>query len=198
MKANLDQWIRDARDDTPDSGEYRRLNRGILKERMSTVVSHRRRNHRVLLVSVSLVFVMLFSGQLNQLGSDDFDTIGEDLDGFNRAEAAGECELVWIQGTSYGGKTDWLKYEKQVIDGKTINTGSGLDDRRGDEPDNFADFHVKHEPEIIEKTNSTPPQRETVMTFDGVVCNVEIWVFHFPEFGEVIRYIGTPIQKNSS
>jgi len=32
------------------------------------------------------------------------------------------------------------------------------------------------------------------MTFDGVVCKVKIWVFNYPEYGEVTRYIGTPIQ----
>jgi len=226
MKANLDKWIKDAKDEVPESGEYRRLNRAMLKERMANMAPRRRRHHRVLLGVLSLVFLMLFSGQLNQLGSDGFDTIREDwvspigknvplikdkfsgqphsgledlsakdLDEFYRAEAAGEGEIVLVQGTSYGGKTDWLKYVNQVINGKIIKTGVGLDEGPDVEPDNFEDFLVKHELEIIEKTNSTPPQRETVMTFDGVVCNVEIWVFHFPEFGEVIRYIGTPIQK---
>jgi len=223
MKANLDQLIKDARDDVPNSGEYRRLNRVMLKERMATA-GPRRRHHRVLLVTLSLVFLMMYSGQLNQLGSDDFemaredwvnlrgktipvmrnefrgnsfsvpkDFTPEDLDEMNRSILAGEGELVWVQGTSYGGKTNWLKYVNRVINGKIQGTGGSLEDRPHVEPDNYLEFLVEHAREIVEMTDSTPPQRETVMTFDGVVCNVKIWVFHFPEYGEVIRYMGTPI-----
>ena len=75
MKANLDKMIKDAKDEVPESGEYRRLNRAMLKERMANMAPRRRRRHRVLLGVLSLVFLMLFSGQLNQLGSDGFDTI---------------------------------------------------------------------------------------------------------------------------
>ena len=75
MKANLDNLIKDAKDDVPDSGEYRRLNRAMLKEHIANMAPRRRRRHRVLLGILSLVFLMLFSGQLNQLGSDGFDTI---------------------------------------------------------------------------------------------------------------------------
>jgi hypothetical protein len=74
MRANLDKWIKDAKDDVPDSGEYRRLNRILLKERMITSGPDRRRHHWVLLVVIILVFLMLLSGQLNQLGSDGFET----------------------------------------------------------------------------------------------------------------------------
>ncbi len=73
MKSNLDKWIKDAKDDVPDSGEYRRLNRAMLKERMASTAPGRRRFPRVLLGAFSLVFLMMFSGQLNQLGSDSFD-----------------------------------------------------------------------------------------------------------------------------
>jgi hypothetical protein len=226
VKANLDKWIKDAKDDVPDSGEYRRLNRALLKGHMANMAPRRRRRHRVLLGSLSLVFLMLFSGQLNQLGSDDFDLImedwvsplgkdvpvakhqfsgqsftgledlsTEDLDEFYRAVSAGEGEIVWVQGTSYGGKTKWLKYVKQVVNGKIVNRGGVLDDRPFVEPDNYLEFLVKHVHEIEKKTRTEPHQSETVMTFDGVVCNVKIWVFHFPEYGEVIRYVGTPIQE---
>jgi len=198
MKNNLDKWIMDARDDVPDSGEYRRLNRVMLKERMTTMDTGRgRRHHRVLLGSFSLLFLMMFSGQLNQLGSDSFDTVREDWtspDELNRAMAAGEGELLWVQGTSYGGKTNWLKMVKFVVNGKIDPRGMDLDDRTDIEPDNYLDFLVKYARDIVKKTESTPHQRETVMTFDGVVCKVKIWVFNYPEYGEVTRYIGTPIQ----
>ena len=224
MKANLDQLIKDARDDVPDSGEYRRLNRVMLKERMANAGPHRR-HHRVLLVSLSLVFLMMFSGQLNQLGSDDFEMVREDwinprgktipvmknefrgntftvpegfspedLDEMSRSIMADEGELVWVQGTSYGGKTTWLKYVNRTINGKTQGMGGSLEDRPHVEPDNYLEFLVEHAREIVEMTKSTPPRRETIMTFDGVACNVKIWVFQFPEYGEVIRYMATPIQ----
>ena len=227
MKANLDKWIKDAKNDVPESGEYRRLNRAILKERMAKMAPRRRRRHRVLLGVLSLVFLMFYSGQLNQLGSDDFDLIledwvsplgkdvpvakhqfsgqsftgledlsTEDLDEFYRTVSAGEGEIVWVQGTSYGGNTKWLKYVKRVVNGKIVNQGHALDDRPFVEPDNYLEFLKKYVYEIENKTRSIPHQRETVMTFDGVICNVKIWVFHFPEYGEVIRYLGTPTQKN--
>ncbi len=224
MKNNLDKWIRDARDDVPDSGEYRRLNRVMLKDRMGA--SRSRRHHRVLLGSFSLVFLMMFSGQLNQLGSDDFEMLREDwvnprgetipvmrnefrgntftvpkdfspedLDEMNRSIIAREGELVWVQGTSYGGKTNWTTFVNRVINGKIQGMGGSLDDRPYVEPDNYFEFLDKYAREIVKKTKTTPPQRETVMTFDGVVCNVKIWIFQYPEYGEVIRYVGTPIQE---
>jgi hypothetical protein len=60
MKANLDKWIKDAKADVPDSGEYRRLNRILLKERMHTTGTGHRRLHRVLLVSFVLVGLLFF------------------------------------------------------------------------------------------------------------------------------------------
>ena len=68
MKANLDKWIKDAKDDVPDSGEYRRLNRILLKERMHTTGTGRRRVFRVLLVSVILVVLILFFWPIQPAG----------------------------------------------------------------------------------------------------------------------------------
>ena len=74
MNVNLDTWIKDASIEIPDSGEYRRLNRALLKERMALLATRRQRHHRVLLMVLSVVFIMMTSGQVNQLGSDSFDT----------------------------------------------------------------------------------------------------------------------------
>lgn len=74
MKDNLDKWIKDAQDEVPDSGEYRRLNRAMLKERMLTVNPRRSRTHRLLVMAASLLILIGFSGQVSQLGSDSFDT----------------------------------------------------------------------------------------------------------------------------
>ena len=74
MADNLDKWIKDSKADTPDSGEFRRLNRILLKDRMATVVPARRRRFRLFLVLVTLVFLLLLSGQVTQLGSDNFES----------------------------------------------------------------------------------------------------------------------------
>jgi hypothetical protein len=116
------------------------------------------------------------------------------VDELNRSILAGGGDFLSVQGTSYGGKTTWLKVVNRVINGKILKINDDLNDRPDVEPDNYVEFLVKYNREIVEKTRSTPPQSETVMTFDGVVCNVKIWVFNFPEYGEVIRYMGTPIQ----
>ena len=228
MKANLDKWIKDAKDEVPESGEYRRLNRAMLKERMAVMAPRRRRRHRVLLGVLSLVFLMLFSGQLNQLGSDSFDVVrededfvspwgtiyplmknefrgnsftvprsysAEDIDELNRSLAAGEGKIELVKGTSFGGKTVWTKIITRVVNGKIENRGTSLEDRPYEVPDDWDNFVLKHYREMDNKTKSMPHQRETVMTFDGVACEMKIWVFHFPEFGEVIFYMGTPIQE---
>jgi hypothetical protein len=225
VKANLDKWIKDAKDDVPDSGEYRRLNRALLKERMHTTGTGRRRLHGVLLVSIILVVLVFFSGSLNQLGSDDFKTVRDDyvnlqgnavpvlknefrgnsfiipkdftpadLDEMNRAIAAGEGEIIAVYGTSYGGKTNWIKYVKQIINGKVNKMGQDLADRPDVTLDNYMKFLEVHMQDIVEKTRTSPHQREALMTFDDVLCNMKIWVFHFPEYGEVLRYQGVPVE----
>lgn len=74
MKENLDQWIKDAKESTPDSGEYRRLNRALLKEHILTTRPRRTRRHRVLVVAVAVAVLFLSAGQISQLGSDGFGT----------------------------------------------------------------------------------------------------------------------------
>jgi hypothetical protein len=73
MADNLDQWIKDSKVETPDSGEFRRLNRVLLKDRIAVVVPARRRRFRFILVVISLALLSLLSGQISQLGSDSFD-----------------------------------------------------------------------------------------------------------------------------
>lgn len=225
MKANLDKWIKDAKADVPDSGEYRRLNRALLKERMHTTGTGHRQLFRVLLVSFVLVVLLFFSGPFNQLGSDDFETVRDeyvtfrgdtipflknefrgssfaipkgftpaDLDEMNRAITAGEGEIMAVYGISYGGKTSWIKYVKQITNGKINKMGQDLADRPDVTPDNYLKFLEAHIKDIVEKTRTSPPQREALMTFDGVLCKMKIWVFHFPEYGEVLRYQGVPVE----
>jgi hypothetical protein len=74
MADNLDKWIKDSKVVTPDSGEFRRLNRILLKDRMATVVPARRRRFRLILVLFILVLLLLLSGQVSQLGSDISET----------------------------------------------------------------------------------------------------------------------------
>lgn len=75
MNDNLDKWIKDARETTPDSGEYRRLNRILVKERLVARNPSRKRQHRVLIFLVTLLALLIFSGQISQLGSNTFETI---------------------------------------------------------------------------------------------------------------------------
>lgn len=74
MRDNLDKWIKDAKEDTPDSGEYRRLNRVLVKERMITEVPGRKRRHRLLIFLVALLMMVSVSGKISQLGSNSFDS----------------------------------------------------------------------------------------------------------------------------
>ena len=74
MADNLDKWIKDSKEETPDSGEFRRLNRVLLKDRMRTVVPARRRRFRFFLVLVILILLLLLSGQISQLGGESSET----------------------------------------------------------------------------------------------------------------------------
>ncbi len=226
MKENLDRWIKDAKDEVPDSGEYRRLNRVLLKERMLSAGPGHRRQHRVLLVSVILIFLLLISGQFAKLGGDGFNAIiedwvnsrgetipvlrnefrgntftapkdftSEDLDELNHALAAGDGELLAVWGISYGGKTSWIKYVKRMINGKIDKRGESPQDRPAVEPDNYQKFLETHMREIVQKTKILPAQREALMTFDGIPCKMQIWVFHFPDYGEVLRFKGVPVEE---
>ncbi|MEN8006350.1 MAG: hypothetical protein ABFS42_05010 [Candidatus Krumholzibacteriota bacterium] len=226
MKDHLDKYIHDSKVILPDTGEYRRLNRALLKERMNKVAPDRARHHKLLVIALSLVLVMGLSGQVSQLGSDDFDAVPEDLlmitgktvstmknefrntrfsvpqdysqedlEELNRSIAADDGKLLGVTGISYGGKTKWLKDVQMVVNGKILETGMNLTDRPHERPDNFDDFLLAHNKEIHLLTRSEPFQRETVMTFDGVACRVRIWEFHFPGFGQVTRYVGTPVQE---
>jgi hypothetical protein len=74
MHDNLDKWIKSAREVTPDSGEYRRLNRVLVKERMITAAPGRKRHHPILIFSLALLMMVAFSGKISQLGSNSFET----------------------------------------------------------------------------------------------------------------------------
>ena len=229
MKSNLDKWIKDARDDAPDSGEYRRLNRAMLKERMDAMGTNRRRNHRVLLGVLSLVILMLFSGQVNQLGSNGFDTTtsttilplsggtvtvhenafrgGEvnlledfsesDIDEFHRSVAAGEGEMVKVSGTSYGGKTNWVKLVRRVINGKENLSGEIVQDPKPESPRDIDEFIKAHNNDLRTRSKSEPPHGEMRMVIDGILVDFKFWTFEYTGYGEVTRYLGTPINKNS-
>lgn len=75
MRDNLDKWIKDAKEDTPDSGEYRRLNRVLVKERLLAQNPSRKRRHRVLITAMVTLVMIMFSGKISQLGSNSFEFI---------------------------------------------------------------------------------------------------------------------------
>ena len=227
MKTNLDKWIKDARNDAPDSGEYRRLNRAILKERMDTMgTSRRRRHHRMLLGIFSLVFLMMFSGQINQLGSDSFDTTTStttillsgntetvyenvfrggsvvlpglseaDVEDYHRSVAAGEGELVKVTGTSYGGKTRWVKIVRRTINGEENVGGDIVHDPKPETPHDFFKFMKAHAEDFNARIKLEPPHGETKMVIDGILVNFQYWTYEYPGYGEVTRYTGTPVQE---
>jgi hypothetical protein len=75
MHDNLDKWIKDAREVTPDSGEYRRLNRVLVKERILTRNPSRKRRHRALITAIVALIMIVFSGTVSQLGSNSFEFV---------------------------------------------------------------------------------------------------------------------------
>ncbi len=225
MNANLDKWIKDARDDVPDSGEYRRLNRAMLKDRMAATTPRRRRIHKMLLGSLSLVFLMLFSGQVSQLGSDSFDTTTDtiiltmsgdtvtfyenvfrggsavlpdfseaDVEDYHRSVAAGEGELVKVTGTSYGGKTNWDKIVRRIINGKENLGGEIVKDPKSETPHDFLKFMKDHVADFNARLKLEPPHGEMQMVVDGILVDFQFWTYEYPGYGKVTRYTGTPAQ----
>lgn len=146
MSDRFEELIKASSAEMPDPGEYRRLNRSALRSRLRRMESPKRR-HTLVLVMSCLAITVLFSGQLNKLGSDDFDleifegtnALGgasgiyrdeftgstlvfrgteEDARELLLQKAAQEGSLHSVSGLSYGGKTDWAFAYTHDINGK--------------------------------------------------------------------------------
>lgn len=225
MADNLDKWIKDSKAVTPDSGEFRRLNRILLKDRMATVVPARRRRFRLILVLFILVLLLLMSGQVTQLGSDNFDskvtaefrpylndsvTIHEnvfrggsvtlpqdfseaDIDEYQRSVAAGEGTVVKATGLSYSGKTSWLIFVTRNINGRENTKGRSTENPPSQDPENLLQFLQNHYRDLISRTKTDPPHATERLTLEGILFEVDIWIYEYPEYGQVTRYIGFPV-----
>lgn len=227
MKSNLDTWIKDAKEAVPDSGEYRRLNRALLKERIQKANPDRRKNHRLLVMAASLIILVGFSGQISQLGSDSFETATStailpgsgdtvtvhsnvfrggavnlpehfseaDVDEYTRSVAAGEGEIIKVNGISYGGRTSWVKIVRRTINGQINEGGDETRDPPSQEPANFFAFLKDHSRDLTARIKSEPPHGSMQMTVDGVLMDLDYWTFEYPGFGSVTRYEGIPAAR---
>jgi hypothetical protein len=188
MADNLDKWIKDSKVEAPDSGEFRRLNRVLLKDRMATVIPARRRRFRLLLVMVTLVLLLLVSGQISHLGSDSFETkISTEYC------AALDDTVIKATGLSYGGKTSWLKYVTRDINGRENTEGRATENPPSQEPENILQFLQEHYRDLVARTKIDPSHATQRLTLDGILFEFEIWTYEYPGFGEVTRYVGFPV-----
>jgi|GEM_PF-6452056 len=224
MTDNLDKYIKDSKVITPDSGEYRRLNRALIKEKLAHR-SHLGARHRVLVTSMVTALLLMMSGQVSQLGSDSFDVTktrelqfnGDsinvyhddfgggtinlpagfteiDIDEYMRAAAADEGAFRKVFGISYSGKTFWRKIITRNINGEEMNEGVATKIPPSQEPDNYEKFIPAYFPELIAKTRQEPPHGTMEMVVDGVLVVFSVWTYEFPEYGEVTYYLGFPVE----
>lgn len=73
MSDRFDDLLKASAAETPDPGEYRRLNRAALRDHISHPRTGPIHRHRLIVVTACIGIMILFSGQTSQLGSDDFE-----------------------------------------------------------------------------------------------------------------------------
>ena len=190
MSENLDKYIKDSKVIPPDSGEYRRLNRILLKKRMASG-PERSNRHRILILLVVVVFILLVSGQISQHGKDSSE-VGETTDPVTIAPVTGT--VVKVIGISYGGKTQWIKFTRKPVQGEDITSGEPTLSPLSETPDNWDHFLASHFSGLREKASTDPPHQQFQMTADGVLLDVSAWTYEFPTYGEVTRYEGIPVE----
>jgi len=208
MNFNLDRWIKEAKDDVPDSGEYRRLNRVMLKERMLAANPDHRLYRRMFLAVVILVVLLILSVQFNPWGSDSFKATPSVLESppgntiiahenvvGSANVASGTGTIMEVTGLSYGGKTQWLKLVKRSVNGK-VNVGEETPKNPASEiPANHIQFLNTYWSDLKAKTVTDAPHKKQRMAVDGVMLDFRIWTYEYPGFGQVTRYVGKPVDK---
>lgn len=146
MTDRFDELIREAAPEVPDTKVTRQVNRALMHECIRRDHPRRKRNYRLGLVAAGLALVVVFSGQVQDVGSDGFNMIqiedskvpggvvknefrgrgfnvleGEteqDIQETNLQVSADEGIVVEVEGWLLDGDYYWVIKRKYLINGK--------------------------------------------------------------------------------
>lgn len=225
MMDRFTDLIRNSRPVLPGDSTFRRLNRLVLREPTIPASQGRNRRRTFVMVTACLALLVLFSGQVNQLGSDDFEYIAgtakdsrgldvrvyedtfdgsslmsnmsvEEVTEYQQAYAANDGTPSKLVGYEYGGRAQWIVYRKFMIDGV-------LQERPAenppwlpqDTPRDFGEFMKTHNQEMKTRMARIPPTELFTLEIFGVAFRVQAWKHTFPKYGEVIYSRGYPLEN---
>ena len=117
-----------------------------------------------------------------------------DIDEYNRSVAAGEGQIIRVTATSYGGKTNWIKIVRRMVNGKVHESGSSVNNPKSQELKNELEFYKNDYRGLSAKAKTEPPHGSVQMVMDGVLMDVDFWKFEHPVYGEVTLYNGIPAE----
>lgn len=153
MTDRFDEIIQGSRPEMPDPAEYRRLNRVPLRKPVRRFPVLPKPGPSFVVATTCFALLVLFSGQISQLGSDDFETnptqeldaLGneatihtdevrgstlvfhgsdEDAKELLQQKAAGEGILSYVSCIGYGGQTRWMFVYMHEINGVMHRTNT--------------------------------------------------------------------------
>ena len=221
MSDQFEKLIRDSAPEIPDPGEYRRLNRVALRERLHEMEKPKR-SHSLVVATACLALMVLFSGQLSNLGSDGWDLIqgeypgvdGEPVKRFadpnnsfslvgaenlreaqdiQQAFVARDAEPVRVTCLAYAGLAYWNVYGLAEIDGQIQESSMDLTGILPKENlPRMAEFYENHFSELMKLSKTQAPDSTARLVIFGVEFELESWTATFPEFGEVTFSRGVP------
>lgn len=122
MTDKFGKLMRDAAADVPDAGEFRRLNRGLLKDRMLVTQPRSRRAFRRNQVLAAVLFGLVISAYVPQLGSDSFDLEQEVVSSAEKGDITYHTNK--FRGTSFNVNEGYTKKDIDELN-QQLATGEG-------------------------------------------------------------------------
>ena len=224
MTNEFEKLIRNAAPEVPDPQESRRMNRAVLFAWIDQGQIRRYRIGPLKLAAASLALLMLFSGQVSELGSNAFEfqsetwerpdgkavleqvaVFGTDVITTSSPEIArglmenhfsGQYRIVRIFGTEIQGEIGWIVITNSEVNGETQTTGGAAEMPSA----RITDLHRKlmaspYYGQMIDITKTTPPHSIAARVIDGIPLTIQTWEFDFPGFGTVRHHVAKPLDE---
>lgn len=224
MKDPFDDWIRGAIPEIPEDKFKKEIHLAILKERMrARGVQRQHRGLRWGMIAAPLVLLILFFGNVVELGGDGFDLVEVEGSkdsgrillnefrgvGFNVYEdeteaeirelnqqlAAGEGVVVGVEGWIIQGHANWGVIREYTVFGKKKTSA-----RTPESPPtkNVAKALVQMNVDwdaldALVKSGDFQPEAIEPIELDGILFSVQRWSIPTEEYGTVIHYSGVPV-----
>jgi hypothetical protein len=219
MKDPFDKWLADTLPNPREDAMEGRIHLAILRDRLNR--KRRRRNGLgFLAVAVPVLLVAFMTGDVVDLGSDDFATETRTSDdgtidyvispfseeALNVVEGSSEEETrelllqtiadegtpTMVEGWLIDGKTHWSMTRTHLVDGKKFLTAGDPKETPSDLTPALASFVMTEWKMFNEQIESgaIAPHSEENVVLDGVAYPVQLYILQSEASGEVIYYRG--------